>query len=630
MKRSILLVIVAALSLSFTAFAANKELYVYNDGPLGQRIPLVLIHGLWSETWSECFSDTWRAFVESSIQAELNKVYQLYCFEYPSKSISVENAAEWLAYRLNQYLPERQVVIVAHSMGGLVARAYMNLKGGGSRVIKLITLATPHHGTPLASLFSIFRRVGKEELQSQAELPRFIPQAIRDDIASLFIEPLASSDLLWLNRVAWQVEIWRGLSTATLLDLEWDSFDNFSTIRPSSLRADFANPLLDRLNSITAYDGRIIAYYGGLTADQLIYWRDPLVTWLDVAISSTRYRVLGSIISTLKGNFSIYSNDGLVPLGSGSFEGHSIARRVFFRGADHDDMNSNLGVIRELIAELWGIARTLPPPPTPQFSLLKATLSASEVRRGQEIFVSIQIQNTGQTSGTASLRLRSNGALVVEDSRFLLPGEMWNVNYTLKFSIAGDYTITMDSDPIPITIGQVRVTEPSLPPPQPPPPPPPSGGVVTYIEATATRVVPGQEIIVRVRVTNNGSSSVTMPVPFTVDGKPIMTSNLSIAPGKTETLEFKISFSADQTGVHTIVVGNSLPITIYVEGPGSSKTPEQFFDSNANGRLDDLEILTALDYWIKQRSVPDIGVLSDLQVLTLLDKWIKGTRIAGR
>jgi triacylglycerol esterase/lipase EstA (alpha/beta hydrolase family) len=43
-----------------------------------------------------------------------------------------------------------QVVIVAHSMGGLVARAY--LRGHGSaRIARVITLGTPHHGTSLAS-----------------------------------------------------------------------------------------------------------------------------------------------------------------------------------------------------------------------------------------------------------------------------------------------------------------------------------------------------------------------------------------------------------------------------------------------------------------------------------------------
>jgi pimeloyl-ACP methyl ester carboxylesterase len=43
-----------------------------------------------------------------------------------------------------------RVVIVAHSMGGLVARAWMRAHGSG-RVARVITLGTPHHGTSLAS-----------------------------------------------------------------------------------------------------------------------------------------------------------------------------------------------------------------------------------------------------------------------------------------------------------------------------------------------------------------------------------------------------------------------------------------------------------------------------------------------
>jgi triacylglycerol esterase/lipase EstA (alpha/beta hydrolase family) len=42
-----------------------------------------------------------------------------------------------------------KVAIVAHSMGGLVARAWMRAHGTG-RVARLITLGTPHHGTALA------------------------------------------------------------------------------------------------------------------------------------------------------------------------------------------------------------------------------------------------------------------------------------------------------------------------------------------------------------------------------------------------------------------------------------------------------------------------------------------------
>lgn len=232
-----------------------------------------------------------------------------------------------------------------------------------------------------------------------------------------------------------------------------------------------------------------------------------------------------------------------------------------------------------------------------------------------------------------SLRIVSGGTRY----GWLLPelGATFKVGPILSASMPGTFTLRAAITPVtalgalwPLVAEAVVTVLPREEAPPVPPPPPPSGGIVISLEVTATRVVPGQEIIVKARVTNNGTTYVTMPVPFTVDGKPVMTSNLSIAPGMTETLEFKISFGPDQTGAHTITVGNSSPITIYVEGPGSSRTPEQFFDSNANGRLDDLEILTALDYWIKQRPVPDIGVLSELQILALLDKWIKGTPIA--
>lgn len=43
-----------------------------------------------------------------------------------------------------------QAVLVAHSMGGLVVRAYLRQQGA-ARVAKVITLGTPHHGTGLAN-----------------------------------------------------------------------------------------------------------------------------------------------------------------------------------------------------------------------------------------------------------------------------------------------------------------------------------------------------------------------------------------------------------------------------------------------------------------------------------------------
>jgi pimeloyl-ACP methyl ester carboxylesterase len=43
-----------------------------------------------------------------------------------------------------------QVDLVGHSMGGVVARHYVTLGGGAARVVHLVTLGSPHGGTPFA------------------------------------------------------------------------------------------------------------------------------------------------------------------------------------------------------------------------------------------------------------------------------------------------------------------------------------------------------------------------------------------------------------------------------------------------------------------------------------------------
>ena len=89
----------------------------------------------------------------------LNKNYKLYRFSYQSNVISVAALADELRQALTQAdaldpqgFAGKQISIIGHSMGGLIARFYMgedqqNGKGrGGERVQKLITLDTPHHG----------------------------------------------------------------------------------------------------------------------------------------------------------------------------------------------------------------------------------------------------------------------------------------------------------------------------------------------------------------------------------------------------------------------------------------------------------------------------------------------------
>ena len=66
----------------------------------------------------------------------------------------IDSYADGLARRIEKICAATgagKLVILAHSMGGLAARAYLRRHGAGC-VAKLITLGTPHHGTALARL----------------------------------------------------------------------------------------------------------------------------------------------------------------------------------------------------------------------------------------------------------------------------------------------------------------------------------------------------------------------------------------------------------------------------------------------------------------------------------------------
>jgi hypothetical protein len=69
-----------------------------------------------------------------------------YSFNY-RRERSIEAMAVSLRRRLDAEVRGGRIDLVCHSMGGLVARFYLQVLGGHRRVDRLITLATPHHGT---------------------------------------------------------------------------------------------------------------------------------------------------------------------------------------------------------------------------------------------------------------------------------------------------------------------------------------------------------------------------------------------------------------------------------------------------------------------------------------------------
>lgn len=111
------------------------------DRPVG--LPVLLIHGY------GCNSGYWHS-LSRVLQSEHISHYAV---NLEPVFADIDDYAPLVDQTLAQLCRETgqdKTVIVAHSMGGLVARAYIR-KFGAARIARVVTLGTPHRGTGLAN-----------------------------------------------------------------------------------------------------------------------------------------------------------------------------------------------------------------------------------------------------------------------------------------------------------------------------------------------------------------------------------------------------------------------------------------------------------------------------------------------
>ena len=114
------------------------------DSITGQSLPVLLVHGY------VCNGGYWTKLSRQLAQAGI--VHKAIDLEPIDASIDgyvtqVEQALQALCTLTGS----ERAIIVAHSMGGLVARAWLR-HYGAARAARIITIGTPHHGTVLANL----------------------------------------------------------------------------------------------------------------------------------------------------------------------------------------------------------------------------------------------------------------------------------------------------------------------------------------------------------------------------------------------------------------------------------------------------------------------------------------------
>lgn len=168
----------------------------------GPRTPVVLVHGYLSN----------RGYFRPMARwLESRGVAPIFVPNYRSIFSTVERGAAELHAAIEHACGAGapNVVLVCHSMGGLLARRYLQEHGEG-RIARLVTIASPHHGTVLSKLGvgGHARQMcqGSEFLlaleRAEEQKPPTVPATSIYSVHDNLVSPQDTSRLPWARNVA--------------------------------------------------------------------------------------------------------------------------------------------------------------------------------------------------------------------------------------------------------------------------------------------------------------------------------------------------------------------------------------------------------------------------------------------
>ena len=137
---------VGAVASSWLLMVVHRLLIV-DPAPKPASLPLLLVHGVGVN------DGVWFFLRRDLARRGLGPVYTI---NHGPPLAGIEHFAGQLAARIDAICSATgaaRVALITHSMGGLVARAYLR-RVGGARIARLVTVGTPHHGSMLAWTFA--------------------------------------------------------------------------------------------------------------------------------------------------------------------------------------------------------------------------------------------------------------------------------------------------------------------------------------------------------------------------------------------------------------------------------------------------------------------------------------------
>ena len=162
--------------------------------------PVLLLHGLFVN------QSCWFWFKHQLRRQGFKNIVTINLSSWHSEEVLTELLAKRVD-ELRHQLGVNKVYLVGHSMGGMIARNYVQLRGGHDKVEHLVCLGSPHHGSKLAtfSIDPLGKRLipGSDFLQRLANAP--IPENVK--MTNIYtskdnmVLPNSSSHLTWGNSI---------------------------------------------------------------------------------------------------------------------------------------------------------------------------------------------------------------------------------------------------------------------------------------------------------------------------------------------------------------------------------------------------------------------------------------------
>lgn len=181
------------LTLSVTPFGLFNT--KKQDLKRGQT-PVLLLHGLFDNRAS------WFWFKHQLKNRGVNNIVTINLSSWHSEEVLTELLSKRID-ELRHQLGVNKVHLVGHSMGGIIARNYIQLRGGESKVDKFVCLGSPHAGSRLAT-FSV-SPLGKHLIPGSAFLHRLNSAPPPEQVVTTniytrkdnMVQPNSSCQLLW-------------------------------------------------------------------------------------------------------------------------------------------------------------------------------------------------------------------------------------------------------------------------------------------------------------------------------------------------------------------------------------------------------------------------------------------------